>query len=137
MGKDRIDPAFRYTDAKVKKLKSETDVKVKKLEGELTKIAEGLLKESKMLEKAFDVLQSSILQTQRFLAKLQIRVVYNESLSYGEVYSRAYAQFTSDVTSAFVKVESSEQPLAVAEEFRIKRWEDLKKLGVESIRIEH
>jgi hypothetical protein len=136
MEKDRIDPAFKYTDAKVKKLKSETDVKVKKLEGELTKVAEGLLKESKMLEKTFDVLQGSILQTQRFLATLQIRVVHNESISHEEAYNKAQSRFISEVTSAFLKVKSSEQPLAIAEEFRIKRWEDLKNLGVETVKIE-
>jgi hypothetical protein len=137
MGKEQIDPAFKYTDANIKKLKSETDVKVKKLEGELTKVAEGLLKETEMLQKTFDVLQASNLQTQRVLAKLQIRVIHNESISYEEAYSKAHAQFISEVTSAFIRVESSEQPLVIAEEFRAKRWEDLNELGVEALRIDH
>ena len=111
MAKEHVDPAFSYTDANIKKLKEE-------------------------LSKELGNLQDSILQTQRFLALLQVRVTHNESLSYQEVYRKSQAQFSSEVTAAFIKIDSSNQPLATAQEFTKKRWSDLKKLGVKSINIQ-
>ena len=111
MGKEHVDPAFSYTDANIKKLKKE-------------------------LSKELGNLQDSLLETQRSLALLQVRVSHNESLSYTEVYSKSQAQFSSEVTSAFLKIDSSNQPLAIAQEFVRKRWGDLKELGIKSIEIE-
>jgi hypothetical protein len=110
MEKEHVDPAFSYTDANVKKLKKE-------------------------LSKELENLQDSLLQTQRFLASLQIRVVHNESISNAAAYSKAASQFSSEVTSALIKVASSNQPLAIAEEFTKRRWDDLEKFGIKSIKI--
>ena len=111
MGKEHVDPAFSYTDANIKKLKKE-------------------------LSKELGNLQDSLLQTQRVLAYLQVRVSHNESLSYSEVYNKSQAQFSSEVTAAFIKIDSSNQPLAIANEFVRKRWSDLEKLGIKSLKIE-
>jgi len=110
MGKEHVDPAFRYTDANVAKLKKE-------------------------LSKELENLQDSPLQTQRFLASLQIRVVHNESVSNAAAYRKAESQFSSEVTSALIKVESSKQPLTIAGEFTKRRWDDLEKFGIKSIKI--
>ena len=110
MGEEHVDPAFNYTDAKVKKLKNE-------------------------LSKELRNLQDSMLQTQRFLALLQIRVVHNETALYAEAYNETKAQFASEVTSAFIKIRASKQPLTLAEEFTAKRWNDLEKLGIKPLKI--
>ena len=111
MGEERIDPAFSYKDANIEKLRIK-------------------------LSKELGNLQDSLLQTQRSLALLQVRVTHNESLSYQEVYLESQAQFSSEVTAAFIKIDSSKQPLVIAEEFAKKRWSDLKELGVKSLKIE-
>ena len=112
MGQEHVDPAFSYTDANVAKLKKE-------------------------LSKELSNLQDSLLQTQRFLASVSIRVVHNESLGYAEAYNEAEAQFSSEVTSALLKAESSNQPLTIAGEFAKRRWDDLEKFGIESIKIRY
>jgi len=112
MGEEHVDPAFSYTDANVAKLKKE-------------------------LSKELKNLQDSLLQTQRFLASVAIRVVHNESLSHAEAYNKAEAQFSSEVTSALLKAESSNQPLTIAGEFAKRRWDDLEKFGIESIKIRY
>ena len=112
MREEHVDPAFNYIDANVAKLKKE-------------------------LSKELRNLQDSMLQTQRFLALLQIRVVHNETALYAEAYDEARAQFASEVTSAFIKIKSSKQPLTLAEEFTTKRWTDLEKLGVKPLKIPH
>lgn len=110
MGEEHIDPAFGYTDANVKKLKKE-------------------------LSKELGELRDSLLHTQRFLAELQIRVVHNESVGTGQAYRKSVAQFSSEVTSAFMQVRSSDQPLAIADEFTRKRWSDLEALGIKVLKV--
>jgi septal ring factor EnvC (AmiA/AmiB activator) len=110
MGEERVDPAFSYTDANIKKLKKE-------------------------LTKELRNLQDSLLETQRFLAKLQVRVVHLESIFYAEAYEKARSQFVSELTAASIKIGASKQPLVIAEQFTKRRWVDLEKLGIKSLRI--
>jgi septation ring formation regulator EzrA len=77
-------------------------------------------------------LHDSLLETQRDLAKLQIRVTHDESIIHEETQS-VLPQFVSELSAALAKVHTSEVPLPIANEFVSKRWEDLKKLGINPI----
>lgn len=90
------------------------------------------------LKQALDAIaaeqKTAILQTQRFLASLQIRVVHNESLGHIKKNQKdIFPQFVSELTTVLNNISKSEDPLSVANEFLKTRWDDLKELGAESI----
>lgn len=105
---ETIDPAFMYTDEKFN-----------------------------LLESDLKQLKTGLLRTQRALAELQIRVTHNESLRHSKIIAKSFPQFVSEATTAFSKIKTTEDPLAISNKFAKKRWEDLEKLGAKPITIEH
>jgi hypothetical protein len=77
----------------------------------------------------------AILRTQWFLARLQVRVVHNESLKHVNRKKDIFPQFVAELTAALKNIDTSQDPLSVAQEFLGKRWQDLEDLGVKPLKI--
>ena len=116
-------PSYKYVDDKIKSISD----KIGLVDARLDKLI-------KVHESDFTAQKAIILETQRILANLQIRVIHNESINLPKD-KNTFPQFVSEMTTAFNKVKTSESPLSVAENFRVKRWNDLDKLGIEFIKI--
>jgi len=89
----------------------------------------------KYIDTNFNMLKAEILKTQRTLAKLQVRITHNESLRHA-VIKKSFPQFVAETARAFSQINTSENPLLIGDKFSEKRWEDLEKLGIKSIRVE-
>lgn len=122
MAAEQLDPAYKYVDDKIKLIK----------------------REIQQLKEAHDAVaaqqQSALLRTQRFLANSNIAAIHNLSLD--EVWDRrpkkyeaAKDEFGLQTADAIAKVGVSNEPLSIADDFRHKRFTDLKKMGIPTVKI--
>lgn len=112
MPEERIDPVYQYVDQKLTELSRE-----------VSKIR--LAHEAMIAQQA-----RAQLQTQRSLAAFMVTTThYMSSLTPG-VNQDAFAQLGLSASAAIAKIESSQDPLSVAAEFRKTFFDALAKSGI-------
>ena len=108
MANSKVDPVYEYVDNEIRLIKAEQ--------------------------------KKALLETQRFIAKFHILDVHNQSLyllerQQPEKGKDSIAQFTADSSSAISKLDTSDNPLSIAEKFSEKRNSELKQLGVKFVTV--